>query len=457
MHVSSFDSMRWCLQRHVLPDPVLRERRPLRVLDVGGADVNGSYQRLFAGLDADYVVLDPDPGSEVDLRPDASGRFPIEDESFDIVLSGQTFEHAPRFWETFDEMVRVCAHDGVLVVIVPSAGPEHRYPVDCYRFLPDSMGALAEMVSVHLVDTWTSPFGPFHDLVGVFRREIPSPGVSAREPVLDLLEPLQNEVEMTGPLEIERGEGAEHYASLLARVHEQLEPRFYLEVGVEYGTSLRAARCPAVGLDPSPQLGEEPLGPDQRVVLMTSDDFFTYADVGSELGALDLAYIDGMHRIENVVKDFLHVERHAHAASVVLIDDVFPVHPLQAQRERETAFWTGDVWKIMPLLRGARPDLLLLPIDTWPSGMLLVTCLDPGNVELQRNFDLLMAMAIEWMTEVHDDVLQRTGALHPADPLIGRVLRLLRAARDQDDPSGPIESVRSLVAGALPRRVVVPS
>lgn len=456
MHLSSFDSMRQCLQRHVLPDPVLGARRPLRVLDVGGADINGSYQRLFAGLDADYVVLDVDPVPGVNVVPGTSGRFPLDDASFDLVLSGQTFEHAPRFWETFTEMVRVCSEDGLVIVIVPSSGPEHRYPVDCYRFLPDAMQGLADLTGAHLIDSWRSDFGPFHDLIGIFRRIAPEPRRPAPSPVLDLLEPLQNEVAVTGPPEIERGEGAEHYSEFLARVHELLVPRFYFEIGVEYGTSMRAAACPAVGLDPSPQLGE-PLPEHQRVIRSTSDDFFTYADVGTELGPLDLVYIDGMHRIENVVKDFLHVERHAHHGTVVLIDDVFPCHPVQAERVRRSAFWTGDVWKIMPLLRNVRPDLLLLPIDTWPSGILLIAGLDPANREFQNRFDVLVTWAMDRMAEVDADVLQRTGALHPHDPLLRRVLTMLRRARESDDPAGMLTQVRNLVAGALPRQVVVPS
>ena len=31
-------------------------------------------------------------------------------------------------------------------------------------------------------------------------------------------------------------------------------------------------------------------------------------------------------------------------------------------------FWTGAVWQIIPILRGARPDLIMLPIDTEPTG-----------------------------------------------------------------------------------------
>ena len=89
--------------------------------------------------------------------------------SFDVVLSGQTFEHNPQFWRTLNEMSRVLSPDGVMVIIVPSTGPVHRYPVDCYRFQPDAMAGWAEAAGLAVVEQWISPFGPWHDNVGVFR------------------------------------------------------------------------------------------------------------------------------------------------------------------------------------------------------------------------------------------------------------------------------------------------
>jgi SAM-dependent methyltransferase len=452
VHLSSLDNMRMCLKRHVLPDPVLGVRAPLRVLDVGGADVNGSYRTVFAGLEVDYVVVDLEPGDHVDAVPGAGGRLPFDDESFDLVISGQTFEHAGTFWQTYLEMVRVGREDGLIIVIVPSAGPEHRYPVDCYRFLPDSLVALARLGGTHLIDSWRDPLGPFHDLVGVYRRTPPDPERPTGAPVIDSFEPLQNDYPSNTSDDVEHGAGDETCWSLLERVHEVFEPRFYLEIGVSHGSSLRLARCPALGIDPAPVL-VDPLPEHHRISRMTSDDFFSFAEVASEIGPLDLAYIDGMHQVENVLKDFLHLERVCHPASVILIDDIFPAHPVQAQRERASRFWTGDVWKILPILRGARPDLILLPLDTWPCGTLLVAGLDADSDVLWERFDMLVSFALDLMSDVHPEIIQREGALDPSDPLVTRMLRLLRDARLDDDPTPRLAGVRRLLGGAMPRRV----
>lgn len=454
MHIGSLDNMSICIKKHLLPGLALGSGTPLRILDVGGADVNGSYRRLFDVFEPLYTVLDLDAVDGVDLVLEPDGRFPVDDGQFDVVISGQTFEHSAYFWTTFEEMVRVCTDDGLLVVIAPSAGPMHRYPVDCYRFLPDSMVALADLTGIHLIDSWRDAKGPFHDLVGVFRKSPPDPSIPAPSPVtsVPLTDEVQNDFPTGAPPEAERGAGAEPCNEFLERVHHTLQPRFYVEIGVEYGTSLRLAACPALGIDPAPAL-TEPLAAKHEVSLMTSDDFFTFADVPSLFGPLDLVYIDGMHQIEYVLKDFMNIERHCHAGSMVIIDDVFPVHPLQAERRRSSQFWTGDIWKIIPILRGARPDLLLIPIDTEPTGSLVVIGLDPSNDTLWDGFDLFVEMAISQMTEVHDDILTRDGAIDPRDPLLARVFTSLREARTDAEVHRSIERLRSLVAGSLPRVV----
>lgn len=37
----------------------------------------------------------------------------------------------------------------------PSSGPEHRYPVDCWRFYPDGMRAFAKIARLHCIEVYT--------------------------------------------------------------------------------------------------------------------------------------------------------------------------------------------------------------------------------------------------------------------------------------------------------------
>ena len=455
MHLSSLDVLRVCLKKHVLPNPHFASQASLKIADIGALDVNGSYRQVFDLLDCEYTGIDIENGPGVSVVLESPYEFPLPDHEYDIVFSGQTFEHAGQFWKTFTEMCRIVKPDGMIIVIAPSSGPVHRYPVDCYRFMPDAMSALAEQSDVVLLDSWTSDFGPFHDAVGVFRKNGTTAITQEFPPDLSLrlAQPVQNSFPDDVPEEVEHGAGTEDCYDFLVRVHQLLKPRFYTEIGVEYGNSLRLADCPALGIDPAPQL-TAPLDSRHQLSLTTSDDFFTLTDAASQLQPIDLSYIDGMHQIEFALKDFMNMELFCHAGSVVIVDDIYPAHALQGERVRQSRFWTGDVWKIIQILTDARPDLILLPLDTSPTGSLLVLGLDPENRTLWEKFDVLVEWSIEHWTETPDEIVQRTKKFDPRDPLITRILIMMREARENGTELSTLERIRSLIAGSLPRLVV---
>lgn len=155
--------------------------RALRVLEVGSKsyDAQDTYRGLFASDRFDYVGLDIEAGANVDLVP--ANHFvwnEIADASFDLCVSGQTFEHNPYFWVTFAEMARVLRPGGLAFVVAPGAGHVHRYPVDCWRFYPDSWAALASLTGMELVESYfeTDDLAPrveggqWRDSVGIARK-----------------------------------------------------------------------------------------------------------------------------------------------------------------------------------------------------------------------------------------------------------------------------------------------
>ncbi len=125
--------------------------RPLKILDVGSQDVNGAYRPLFTEPGWVYHGLDLTAGPNVDIVPkNAYNWSEIRSGSYDVVISGQTFEHTEYFWLTMLEMARVLKSDGWCCIIAPSTGPEHRYPVDCYRFYVDGMVALTKFAGLQV-------------------------------------------------------------------------------------------------------------------------------------------------------------------------------------------------------------------------------------------------------------------------------------------------------------------
>lgn len=177
------------------------------------------------------------------------------------------------------------------------------------------------------------------------------------------------------------------YRFWLAWFHAHLIPRVYLEIGVEKGDTLALAlpSTRAVGVDPAP-LGDPLLRchGDARLYRQTSADFFAAvpADSGLVPDGFDLAFIDGDHRFETVLDDFIAIERHAAPGAVVLLHDTLPLTAATANRERRTGFYTGDGWKIVPCLRSLRPDLRIITLPTAPTGLTVITGLDPQNTVL---------------------------------------------------------------------------
>lgn len=152
----------------------------------------------------------------------------------------------------------------------------------------------------------------------------------------------------------------------LAELHLMLQPRMYLEIGVQFGYSLSLATCPAIGIDPYPRVTASG---QQAIYAMTSDDYF--AQPGLTLPLIDLAFIDGMHLFEYALRDFMNVQRFMSDNAVVVFDDVLPYNAAIAGREPLPGDWTGDVWKIYPILQ--RYDLDVTLIDVTPTGVLVVS------------------------------------------------------------------------------------
>ena len=175
----------------------------------------------------------------------------------------------------------------------------------------------------------------------------------------------------------ERTQGQIEYIHVLTDLHHALSPRSYLEIGVRFGRSLALARGPAVGVDPAPEIRVS-LPPGTRVFDQTSDDFFADNQNSDIIESIDFAFIDGLHRFEAALRDFMNVERLATPDAIVAIDDVLPNHSAQAERLRRTRVWVGDVWKLVPTLHRWRPDLVMAVLDTAPSGLLLISGLDPA-------------------------------------------------------------------------------
>lgn len=226
------------------------------------------------------------------------------------------------------------------------------------------------------------------------------------------------------------------YYRVLKWTHEFLKPANYVEIGVHRGVSLDQARRDTpciIGVDPTPDLipaiAKKPPTANARIYELTSDEFFERYDLTELLGGpVVLAFIDGLHLFEQVLRDFVNLEKLSDARTVIVLHDCIPFDAVTASRERTTDFYCGDVWKAALALRRRRPDLKMVAVRTAPTGLCLVSGLDSGNRQLEEelpeieesyrdlDFDYYLAHRQEMPEEI-PNVVKEVGDWLRAGPL----------------------------------------
>lgn len=170
-----------------------------------------------------------------------------------------------------------------------------------------------------------------------------------------------------------------NYLQNLQLIHDHIKAETYLEIGVAGGASLAMAgvNCRAIGIDPGFKL-ERSIAAWAKLFYLPSDDYFAQHDTRALLGGKDveLSFIDGLHTFDQVFRDLINVMPFLSKKSHVILHDVYPVHGITAERIRKSIFWTGDVWKVIFLIREFLPDLEFTTIPTSPSGLFLIKGFD---------------------------------------------------------------------------------
>jgi SAM-dependent methyltransferase len=179
-----------------------------RVLDIGAGDA--PYRELFGGCD--YVTVawahsSHEDASETDIAASIDD-LPLEDGSFDAVLSTQVLEHVQVPIDVLREAYRVLRAGGSLLVTVPFVWEEHERPFDFQRF--SSSGVAHLLDSAGFADISVRPRNDyFTTLAQVMRNarwaigRAPDGLDQRREDVATLLDGLADRLTDLAPLDTE--------------------------------------------------------------------------------------------------------------------------------------------------------------------------------------------------------------------------------------------------------------
>lgn len=189
------------------------------------------------------------------------------------------------------------------------------------------------------------------------------------------------------------------YSDFMATLARLRDAKAYLEVGVQDGINLAKIHVErAIGVDPAFSLKANVIEGKRELRLfeMTSDTFFAIEAPSVFKGGIDLAFLDGMHLFEFLLRDVYNTERMCHKGSLIAIHDCLPLDGEMIERvnnfDGRTAdspfrgAWTGDVWKIIPIMRKYRPDVKVILVDCAPTGLVFLTNLDPSSRTLENRY-----------------------------------------------------------------------
>jgi SAM-dependent methyltransferase len=152
MHPSSRYNMN--LARSKINDDLGKD---LTILDLGGryikAGQDRTYYPQFSDICKEYRICDINPGGNVTHVMKGPYELPFEDNSIDLVVSGQTLEHVHNPFRSVAELTRVLKTGHYMIIIAPSSGPTHDNP-DCWRFYRDSFKAIALECNLKVIADW---------------------------------------------------------------------------------------------------------------------------------------------------------------------------------------------------------------------------------------------------------------------------------------------------------------
>lgn len=190
------------------------------------------------------------------------------------------------------------------------------------------------------------------------------------------------------------------YGTFFRDLHAQAAFDWYMEVGCRSGQIFALAPGKTIAVDPFFQVERNVIGakPALHVFQQTSDDFFAEGFLARNGIRLSVSFLDGMHLFEFLLRDFMNTEAQSRAEGVILMHDCNPYgHEMTVRdySDKKGMPWTGDVWKLLPILQEYRPDLRVQVFDCAKTGLVAVSNLAPSNRVLHDRYDEIVTKYLD--------------------------------------------------------------
>jgi SAM-dependent methyltransferase len=115
----------------------------MTVLEIGPDNFPSAIQQLISN-NVTWHTLNIFDDQRLTYPNSPEYSFPIEDNTYDIVISANVIEHVKKIWKWVPELTRVTKPGGFIIIVNPVSWNYHEDPVDCWRIYPEGMKALFE-------------------------------------------------------------------------------------------------------------------------------------------------------------------------------------------------------------------------------------------------------------------------------------------------------------------------
>lgn len=186
------------------------------------------------------------------------------------------------------------------------------------------------------------------------------------------------------------------YTRFMQALHRDRLFDWYMEVGCRTGRIFAPVRGKTIAVDPFFRVEDNVIGikPALHIFQQTSDDFFASGFLKAAKVKLSFSFLDGMHLFEFLLRDFIATEKASHPKGVIALHDCCPFSHEMTTRDLDNTpkrAWTGDVWKLVPILAKHRPDLTVTVLDASPTGIVMVSGLNPKSTVLEKAYAQIVA------------------------------------------------------------------
>ncbi len=190
------------------------------------------------------------------------------------------------------------------------------------------------------------------------------------------------------------------YVRFLRSLHKTHIFETYMEIGCRTGRTLSQVRGRTIAVDPYFKVTSNIIQnkPALHIFQKTSDAFFQESFLEDLSIQLSFSFLDGMHLVEFLLRDVINTEKNSKSDGLIALHDCVPFNHEMTSREigdAGSSAWTGDVWKLIPILQHYRPDLKIDVLDCQPTGLVLLSGLDPENTTLADKYDEIIS---DWLT-----------------------------------------------------------